>query len=339
MQDNVHSDFLVGSVSKYIENVRSNMSHYQDSPYNTLWQYHFPFEYWYNRLEKINPHNDADRLEALYSMVTLTEVYSRAFSAAVQNPTHPWYYLNDHIHVSDVEVAFDVLQTEGNTTVGRVSRDSNETTTVDAEDDLNLDETDAITVSLLGIPYKIDDEGTLELQESPELHRDICKAILNTAERQTPLQQAFSQGFCIFPVLPGTVENVIDSAGMLGEEDRESFQNQMESLRNQYEENQWPLTVAQLERQSTNQGDTLQLRVFHVDVWTCYKFAELVLDALFNLISLGPRVMLQDSLSDIPVDVLEEEVNLIELILGIETPIQDQPIRIVTEEILEQNCQ
>ena len=309
------------------------MPQYQESPYNTLWQYHFPFKYWYNRLEKINPHNDADRLEALYSLIELTDIYSRAFSAAVQNPNHPWYYLNEYVHIADAEGAFEALRTEGNTAIGRASQNSNKTTTVDAEDDLNLDDTDAITVSLLGVPYEIDDAGHVELQESPALHRGICKVILNTSEEQSSLNQGFNQGFRVLPVSPDTVETVIESFGLPDDGNRDQFQSQMDALREQYDEDRWPLTFAQLEQQTTDQGEAFQLRIFHADVWTCYKFAELVLDALFNLISPGPGVRLQGSLSDVPAEILEDkEANLTELIFGVETPIQGQLVRLVTKE-------
>ncbi|ELZ06203.1 hypothetical protein C482_00235 [Natrialba chahannaoensis JCM 10990] len=308
------------------------MSQYQRSPYNTLWQYHFPFEYWYNRLEKINPHNDADRLEALYSLVKLTEIYSRAFSAAVQNPNHPWYYLDEHVHLGDVDDTFDILWTNGNTAIGRVPQNSDDTTTVDAEDDLSLDKADAITASLLGVPYQIDDTGKVELQESPALHRDICQIILNAFKEQSFLHQSFNQGFCVLPVSPDTVEVTIESFGLLNDENRAQFQSQIDTLKERYNEDQWPMTFAQLGKQATDQGEVSQLRIYQVDVWICYKFAEVVLDALFNLISPGPGIRLQGSLSDVPVENLEKEANFTELIFEVETPIQGQLTRIVTEE-------
>jgi len=305
----------------------------QQSPYNTLWQHHFPFEYWYNRLEKINPHNDADRLEALYSLVELMEIYSRVFSAAVQNPNHPWYYLNEHVHTADVEGTFETLRTEGNTAIGRVSKNSDDTTTVDAEDDLNINGTDAITVSLLGVPYEIDDAGKVELQESPDLHRSVCNTILNTFEEQSSLNQGFSKGFRVLPVTPDTVETIIESSGLLDGESRDQFQSQMDALRHQYNENRWPLTFARLKQQSIDQGEAFQLQIFHTDVWICYKFAELVIDALFNLITPGPGVRLQGSLTDVPAEIPEvKDVNLTEFIFGVETPIQGQPVRLVNEE-------
>lgn len=308
------------------------MPQHQQSPYNTLWQHHFPFEYWYNRLEKINPHNDADRLEALYSLVELIEIYSRAFSAAVQNANHPWYYLDEHVHITDTESTLDILWIEGNTAIGRVSKNSNNTTTVDAEDDLDLNGTDAITVSLLGVPYEINDFGKVELQESPALHRGICNTILNTFEEQASLNQGFSKGFRVLPVAPDTVETIVESSGLLDSESRDQFHSQIDALREQYSEDKWPLTFAQLEPQTTDQEEAFQLQIFHTDVWVCYKFAELVLDALFNLISPGPGVRLQGNLSDVPAEIPEKEASLTEFIFGVETPIQGQPVRLVNEE-------
>ena len=59
------------------------------SPFQFLWQYNYPFTYWYNRLEKINPYNEHDKLEALYCLLQLTDIYSHIFAANVRNPELP----------------------------------------------------------------------------------------------------------------------------------------------------------------------------------------------------------------------------------------------------------
>jgi len=313
------------------------MSSDQELPYDSLWHTHFPFEYWYNRLEKINPHNERDRLEALYSLVELAEMYSRAFSALIQNPNYPWYYLDDHLTAKNVEGVFKALQFEADTVIGKASEISGATTPVDTEVDVGLPETDAVAVSLLGIPYEFDETGQIELSESLAFHRNICGTILEIAERQESLKGSFDQGFRVFPVSPETVETVINSSGLVSEANREPVQRQIEELRKQNDDDRWPLTYFHFNREATEDGSVLQLQLNHVDAWTCYKLAEVVLDALFNLITPGPGYGLESVTSDVPIEVIEGDSKVEELIFEIETPIDNDPPRIVTEENLDQS--
>jgi len=82
-------------LSELIDNQQS-MSSEQGSPFKFLWQFRYPFAYWDNRLEKINPYNEQDRLEALYSLVQLTDIYAHIFAAYVRNPEQPWFFVKEN---------------------------------------------------------------------------------------------------------------------------------------------------------------------------------------------------------------------------------------------------
>ena len=69
-----------------------------------------------------------------------------------------------------------------------------------------------------------------------------------------------------------------------------------------------------------------------VDAWSCYKFAELTRDALFNLVSPRGGLHLEESLDEIPELILEGEISLIDHILGMGLPLRDDPNTVVSKE-------
>lgn len=305
----------------------------QVSPFKLLWQSRYPFDYWSNRLEKINPHNDQDRLEALYSLAQLTDIYSHVFAAYARNPEHPWFFIKENTFRGDIDEVLDKLRTEGRVTVGTLSEKPDGLATFEAVDGFEIDEMDAIAGALLGCPTTINqEENKVKFHESPDLHRGVCNAILGFAENNTALLNDFKHGFRILPVTPTDIEDLIGSSMLLDEEDEEDFEMALDDLRKTLSEDEWGFCFARMYSESVHYGYEVQLDFYHVDAWSCYKFAEQTLDALYNLISPEGGLYLEDRISELPELVFEGEQTIMDHLFGFSLPLRDDPDTVLTEE-------
>lgn len=303
------------------------------SPFKTLWQRNYPFSYWYNRLEKINPYNEYDRMEALYSLVQLTDIYAHIFAAYAQNPELPWFFVKENTFRRDIDNVLEQLSSEGMATVGALSDDPEGLTTIEARDEYELHDLDAIAGALLGCPFTFDEESdSVNFDESPDIHRGVCNAILDFAANNTALLNDFKHGFRVLPVTPEDIDMVLESTTRMDEADEDAIEERLEELGETLAEDSWGFCFARMSTESTEYGHKVHLDIFHVDAWSCLKFAELTLDALYNLITVHGGVHLEDSLMEIPELVVEGESTIIEHIFGIATPLRSDPDVVVTEE-------
>lgn len=303
------------------------------SPFKFLWQYHFPFEYWDNRLEKINHYNEQDRLEALYCLVQLTDLYAHVFAAYVRNPEMPWFLVKANTFRKHIDDVLDKLRADDIVTVGTLSENPEGLATFAANEEYDLHDLDAIACGLLGCPFTIDEEEeSVEFEEPPEIHRGVCNAILNFADEHTALLNDFKHGFRVLPISPEGLHHMITSLVVMDEEDEEAYEETLNQLREDLEDDEWGFSFARMYTESTDYGYEVQLDVYHVDAWSCYKFAELTLLALHNLISPEGSIPLEESLFEVPELVLEGEASIMEHVFGFGVPLRDDPDTVVSEE-------
>ena len=296
------------------------------SPFQFLWQYNYPFTYWYNRLEKINPDNEHDKLEALYCLTQLTDIYSHIFAANVRNPELPWFFLKEKTYRGDIDGVLDELRIDGVAMVGSLSEGPEGLVSIETKEEYDVDELDAIAAGFLGCPAEIDEETkSVEFEESPELHRGACNAILDFAEKNTELLNDFKHGFRVVPLTPEDLETLTESIIAFSEEDREEFDAVLEVMEEELSEDQWGFCFARMAAEERDYGYECRLDVYHVDAWSCYKFAELTLNALFNLVRPGPGLFLEETLKEIPELALEGEVSLMDHVLGFSTSLREDP--------------
>lgn len=303
------------------------------SPFKTLWQRKYPFGYWYNRLEKINPYNEHDRMEALYSLVQLTDIYAHVFAAYAQNPNLPWFFVKENTFRGDIDKVLEELSSEGMATVGTLSDNPDGLTTIEAHEEYEIHDLDAIAAALLGCPYTIKEESkTVEFDEPPDIHRGICNAILDFAGNHTALLNDFKHGFRVLPVTPKDIEWLAETTTEMDEEDEEALEEMLEELRETLVEDSWGFCFSRMSTTKTDYGHEVQLDVYHVDAWSCWKFAELTLDALYNLVSARPGVHLKDFLEEIPELVVEGETTIMEHVFGVSTPLRSDPDVIISKD-------
>ncbi|SER52178.1 hypothetical protein [Natrinema salaciae] len=303
------------------------------SPFKYLWQFHYPFQYWDNRLEKINRYNEADKLEALYSLVQITDIYAHVFAAYAQNPEMPWFFVAEETYRGDIDNVLESLRTDGIATVGTLSEDLDGLATVEANEEFDINEMDAVAAGLLGCPHEIDPENVeFDFIEDPDLHRGVSNAILDFAENNVALLNDFKHGFRVLPVTPAQLRGMLGNQFQLREEQRDDFETQIDELEERLGEDEWGFSFIRLSTESTDYGYECSIDLYHVDAWACYKFAELTLNALYNLVTPQGGMPLEESLSEVPVPVLEGEEVLFDHIFGLAFPLRDDPETIVPEE-------
>jgi len=83
---------------------------------------------------------------------------------------------------------------------------------------------------------------------------------------------------------------------LLDEGDEDAFGETLDMLREELEEAEWGFCFARMHTETADYGYDIQLDVYQVDAWACYKFAELTLEALHNLISPNGGNYLEESL-------------------------------------------
>lgn len=77
-----------------------------------LWESSYPFTYWDNRIQKINPYNPEDKLEAVFTLLQLADTYVTILSAKLRNTYAPWYMVIKETYKSDIDETFEIFDVE-----------------------------------------------------------------------------------------------------------------------------------------------------------------------------------------------------------------------------------
>lgn len=162
-------------------------------------------------------------------------------------------------------------------------------TSIETNEEFDVDEMDAIAGGLLGCPVHIDEENdSIEFVESLNLHRGVCNMILDFAEKNTALLNDFKHGFRVISLTPDDLVELTESVIAFRGDDEERFDAVLEAMEEELKEDTWGFFFSRMSTKETEYGYDCQLDVYHVDAWSCYKLADLTFDALYNLIAQGP---------------------------------------------------
>ncbi len=304
------------------------------SPFRFLWERNYPFEYWQNRLKKINRYNEQDRFEALYTATLLSDIYLHVFAAKVRNPDLPWFIIKEETYRRQIDGVLEDLHLDGFPMVEQLLENPDSMVSIEINEDYDIDELDAISVGILGCPISIDDDSqTVEFHEDPDLHRGICNAILKFAEGMKEVLNDFKHGFRVIPVTPDDLGLLTEEIIRFDPEDSEKYVSRIEELEAKLSNQRgWDFAFARMNTTSTNYGYDCQLDVYYVNAWACYKFAELMLDALYNLITPQGGKHLLDKLLQTPGLGDIGELSVLDHEFGLALPIRDNPDTQITRE-------
>ncbi|RQG98308.1 hypothetical protein [Natrarchaeobius oligotrophus] len=310
------------------------MSSEIQSPFKFLWEYNYPFKYWQNRVQKINPFNEQDRFEALYTAVLLSDIYTHVFAAKVRNPDLPWFVVKEETYRNNINSVLENLESDGFPLVENMLEHEDTMASIMTNEEYTIDELEALSIGLLGCPASIDDETqSVEFHEDPWLHRGVCNAILNYADGTKNLLNDFKHGFRVIPVTPDDLRLLTKEIMMFDSDgDKEYTRRTQELDKKLTDEGEWNFAFARMQTTKEDYGYDCQLDIYHVDAWACYKFSEVVLTALYNLIRPDGGKYLWEKVERTPGLGGEDGFSAIDHVMGFGLPLRDDPDTVLTKE-------
>lgn len=176
-----------------------------------LWRDYYPILYWANRINKINPLNPHDKLEAVSTLLQIADAYVTIFVASIKNPNEPWYFVKERAYENDIGDVLDEFRSvdgervdlrnydgdlENITKLG--PREGWEVSTSDGSWEARP--MDLFAWILLGCPGEQDfDEKQLVFQENPEQYIEVCNGVINFRQNWKHLLNDLKHGFRLLP--------------------------------------------------------------------------------------------------------------------------------------------
>lgn len=287
------------------------------SPLRTLWEENYPFDYWHNRILKINPYNPQDKLEALFVLLQLSDTYATVLAAKLINPFEPWYMIVERLKPTIViHQTLEQLEVETDRgtyiDLSRLEVEPDDLIGYDIQEEWEEEASsfDLLAADLLGCPASIDEQQkSIEFMEPPEQYVAACNGVVNFWKDHTDLLNDLKHGFRLLPFDTGTVES-LQEIGLLQSSDID-----IEKRIQEYQETKdeylyfWRLEVDEL-ADPEELGDEeeveigMRVVVYRANVSLCKEMASVTLRLLHNLFGRGGEYEVVDSVDSL---VGEEE--------------------------------
>lgn len=281
------------------------------SPMGVLWEENYPFDYWQNRIWKINPYNPQDKLEALYVLLDLADTYATVLAAKLINPYEPWYMIVDNLPTPKIHETLDTLKVE--TEQGEHIELSMLEQHPDALMNYNIKDEwedvaspfDLMALDLLGCPAEIDsEEKSIEFIEPPEDYVAICNGIVTFWKEHSQVLNDLKHGFRLLPFDRDTFESLIE-IGLLQASDV-GLEEKLEEYQKTKDEYLyfWRLEVDESAEPEEYEGKEdmnigLKLVVYRTDAMRCRDIAINVLRLLENLLGRGGERKVVESMEEL----------------------------------------
>lgn len=272
------------------------------TPLRELWERSYPFAYWDNRINKINPYNPQDQLEALFTLLHLSDTYVTILSAKLRNPYEPWLMVTDRTYKRDIDRTLGEFQVSVNgETYVDLGQFTGETgviagTLVHEEWKDQYGPVDHLAGNLLGCPVDIDTKNRkLTFLEDRDHYIDVCNAVVNFWRNHYQLLNDLKHGFRLLPFDWGTLELLMEQ-GLLRDDsiDIEEKRAEFERTKDDYVyfwrlEIDDPVDPEELEKMEPGDDLELGLRLitYRIEGQKCVQFSRVVLRLLHNLFGGG----------------------------------------------------
>lgn len=287
---------------------------YIPTPMRTLWEENYPFDYWQNRIFKINPYNPQDKMEALFTLLQLSDTYATILAAKLRNPYAPWYVVKEELKPTrEIHDTFQKLEVEGDhgTYIELMMLEEEPSTLVNykikKEWAESLTTLDLLAADLLGCPAKIDkEERDIEFIDPREKYVAACNAVVNFWKEHTQVLNDLKHGFRLLPFDKETFDNMIEM-GLLrstdGEVDLQGKMREYQDTKDDYLYF-WRLEVDELAdpEEYEEEGDVeigMRLVVYRTDAMQCRELADITLRLLHNLFGRGGENRVVESMTDL----------------------------------------
>ena len=289
----------------------------EDNPLYHIWKRNFSFTYWDNRIGKLSRYNSEDRLDSLYVLMQLSDLYAHLFTVEVRNPDQPWFMVTEKTYMNQIRDTLEKLEVDDpeqgptiyvsnlqNEPEGLISFDL-------VEEDANVTKRDAIARDLLGAraPYNKETKE-LEYDVDPDLYLAMVNATLNFWKGNKALLNDLKHGFRVLPFDAETVDH-LHKQGFFPEQ--QEVVDEFKSLLHEKEEQGWGITIARLETDSEDDRYEVTVHIHYVDSEMCLRMAELVQRQLFNLFYPHQALSVEEEAAHL-VALAGEEPNELEVI-------------------------
>lgn len=284
------------------------------TPMRTLWEENYPFDYWQNRIFKINPYNPQDKMEALFTLLQLSDTYATILAAKLRNPYAPWYVVTEELKPTrEIHQTLEKLQvTEGDRTYIELMKLEEEPAAlvnfeIKEEWAESLTTLDLLAADLLGCPAKIDEEGKdIEFIDRPEKYVAACNAVVNFWKDHTQLLNDLKHGFRLLPFDRDTFEDMIEMGLLHSSDDSVDIEAKLDEYQRTKDEYLyfWRLEVDELadpdEFDTTEDVEIgMRLVVYRTDATQCKELADITLRLLHNLFGRGGENRVVDSIQSL----------------------------------------
>ncbi|MEA5387327.1 hypothetical protein VB779_09865 [Haloarculaceae archaeon H-GB11] len=234
---------------------------------DSLWRSRYPVEYWDNRLEKLNPYNSADRLDALVVLSELVSEYARTLVAKLREPDGGWATSCATVESWTVAETLDSLVTrtmDGRcVSVRNLLEPTPEGISYEPSTDaLALDPADALTLDLLACPATVDGGDGVDFDVDPALYRASVDLLSTLRLEFRALVESASDGCRVIPLDETVLTSLVGERALQRNE-------RLGSLRASLEETDRNLFVATDAGRSPSQAQPLEM----AETVTCFRIS------------------------------------------------------------------
>lgn len=274
-----------------------------------LWRENYPFNYWINRIDKINQFNPEDRLEALVILFQLVDLYVHVLTAKLVDPYFQWYILKEELKPARKihntlrplreQITEDLLaDDESDDLIGekwyfleKVVEEIDKFEAIEVPEEVEDEgvELEWIALDLLGCPHELDEETSMQIPlEDPNDYIGYCNGLLNFWKRNLDVWNDIKHGFRVLPLNWDTLDKIDRQARSLG------IETELDKLKEEYQDKNknWSLQFYRMDTSGSNTAYDVDIHVYEADIRECIKFARIAYAGLYNLFNKEERLEL-----------------------------------------------
>lgn len=185
-----------------------------------MWRDNYPILYWANRINKVNPLNPHDELEAIFTLLMLADTYVHNLVANAKNPNSPWYFVKERTYPDQIRTFLDKFRSAESERIDlrNYEKDLENITYVSPRDGWEVSAPsgnwdarplDIFAWAILGCPGKQDLESNqLVFQDDPEQYIKVCNGVINFRENWKSLLNDLKHGFRLLPFEWESIEGI-----------------------------------------------------------------------------------------------------------------------------------
>lgn len=268
-----------------------------------IWTAHYPFDYWDNRIAKLNPHNTQDALDAIFILSHLSDVFVTVLTAKMRRPDFVWYVIKNELKptreiyntLEHLEATFDG---ETQYYIDKLLNKPEDLAHVNMPEEWeeNVDYDTAFVSEFLGCPAEIDEEANeLQTYYDPRFYIAVCNSVVNYWDENGELLNDFKHGFRVIPFSWKTMEWLFESGVISADVTVEEVKEGYDTLDSDWTYDFWRMEVGK------NNGEAIpiELEVHTADIHKCKTFSQLILKLVYNMFETGAALTIDDEIESI----------------------------------------